>query len=207
MGNPKKRAEKAEAAKGRKEETELKKKEIEENERWSKGAKSNNKKEQEEEKRRQAAQKKAERTRLEQEEMASMPSKGGKGKKAGARKDLSLDAFLEEPAQPASYSARNVDEALDLLSLDSGSKDKIDRHPERRFKPALNEYKETRLPELRKESPGLRLNQYEDIMYKEFQKHPNNPFNKLTVGYNAKQDEINKLRAARKAELEARLRE
>ncbi|EPY51631.1 HMG-box [Schizosaccharomyces cryophilus OY26] len=207
MGNPKKRAEKAEAAKGRKDEVDAKKKEAEESEKWSKGIKSNNKKEQEEEKRRLAAQKKAERTRLEQEEMASIPSKGGKGKKAGARKDLSLDAFLEEPAQPASYSASNIDDALNLLSLDSGSKEKIDRHPERRFKPAFNEYKESRLPELRKESPGLRLNQYEDVMYREFQKHPNNPFNKLNVSYNTKQDDIKSLRAARKAELEARLRE
>ncbi|CAA22440.1 oxidative stress transcription coactivator/ribosome recycling protein Oxs1 [Schizosaccharomyces pombe] len=207
MGNPKKRAEKAEAAKSRKQDEEKKKKDAEEDEKWSKGVKTN-KKEQEAEKRKAALERKAERERLEKEEMESLPSKGGKGSKKAAKKNSSLDAFLNETPQTASYSARNIDDALDLLSLNnSSSKDKIDRHPERRFKAALTEYKQSRLPELRKEQPGLRLNQYEDIMYKEFQKHPDNPFNKMNVSYNTSQDEVEQLRKARKAELEARLRE
>lgn len=42
----------------------------------------------------------------------------------------------------------------------------LQAHPERRYKAALAAYKERELPILRKERPGLRLQQYEEIIYK-----------------------------------------
>ncbi|EEB08753.1 HMG-box [Schizosaccharomyces japonicus yFS275] len=199
MANPKKRQEKAEAAKSKKAQDERMKKEAQEEEKWSKGAKNSRKKEEEAEKRRLAAERKAERARLEKEEMDSLPNKG---KKQPAKKGGRFDIPSVE-----TFSAHNLDDALDLLSLDKKSKDELERHPERRFKAAYTAYKEKRLPEIRKEQPGMRLNQYEDLMYKEFQKHPDNPFNKFTLKYNAKDEEVAAARAKRRAELEARLRE
>ena len=74
-------------------------------------------------------------------------------------------------------SASNIDDALDALSLTrdgQGEERKavagIDRHPERRQKAALAAFEDKRLPELKSEHPGLRLQQYKDLIYKEFQK-------------------------------------
>lgn len=72
-------------------------------------------------------------------------------------------------------------------------------HPERRYKAAFAAYKERELPELRKDMPGLRLQQYEEIMYKNFKKSPENPFNQATVAFDATKEEkleaLKKLRA------------
>lgn len=72
-------------------------------------------------------------------------------------------------------------------------------HPERRYKAALAAYKERELPTLRQEHPGLRLNQYEELIYKNFKKSPENPFNQATVAFDAtkeeKLDALRKLRA------------
>jgi hypothetical protein len=46
----------------------------------------------------------------------------------------------------------------------------LQSHPERRYKAALAAYKERELPILRKDRPGLRLQQYEEILYKDFKK-------------------------------------
>ena len=73
--------------------------------------------------------------------------------------------------------ASNIDDALDALSLtrDGQGEERravagIDRHPERRQKAALAAFEDRRLPELKKEHPGLRLQQYKDLIFKEFQK-------------------------------------
>ena len=73
--------------------------------------------------------------------------------------------------------ASNIDDALDALSLTAVGTDAerksvagIDRHPERRQKAALAAFEDRRLPQLRQEHPGLRLQQYKDLIYKEFQK-------------------------------------
>lgn len=88
-----------------------------------------------------------------------------------------LDDFLKAPAQGAALSASNIDDALDALTLTTGGADAerkavagIDRHPERRQKAALAAFEDKRLPQLRQEHPGLRLQQYKDLIYKEFQK-------------------------------------
>ena len=83
---------------------------------------------------------------------------------------------LLRPTGPA-LAASNIDDALDALSLTTGGEAEdrkavagIDRHPERRQKAALAAYEDKRLPELKQEHPGLRLQQYKDLIYKEFQK-------------------------------------
>lgn len=52
---------------------------------------------------------------------------------------------------------------------------------------------------LRKEHPGLRLQQYEELMFKNFKKSPENPFNQATVAFDATKEEkleaLKKLRA------------
>lgn len=78
------------------------------------------------------------------------------------------------------------------MSIDEGSakaKD-IEKHPERRFKAALAAYEERELPRIKAENPGLRLTQLKELVYKAFQKAPENPFNQANVlAYNATQDE------------------
>lgn len=65
----------------------------------------------------------------------------------------------------------------------------LERHPERRFKAAFEAYKERELPNLRAEHPGLRMQQYQELLYKQFQKSPENPFNQVTVSYDASKEE------------------
>jgi len=76
-------------------------------------------------------------------------------------------------------SARNVDEALDVLNKDgAASSEPIDMHPEKRMKAAYLEFEETRLPQLKKDFPGMRLSQFKEIMRKEWTKSPKNPLNR-----------------------------
>lgn len=168
-----------------------------EDEYWSKGAKNTNaKKEAEAAKKAEAAQKKAEREAELEAEMAAASKKKPviKQKKGG------IDGAL------SNLYAHNIDDAISALEITSGkSGEKVDRHPERRFKPALNKYEEARLPELRKERQGLRLNQYKQIMYEEFQKSPENPFNQVKVAFNASQDEVEGVRSSRMADKESKL--
>lgn len=76
-------------------------------------------------------------------------------------------------------SASNIDDAIDALDVVNektgdkavmGSKaaQQVDTHPERRFKSALEAYKEREFADARKENPGLRKTQIDDILYKQF---------------------------------------
>jgi len=120
----------------------------------------------------------------------------------------------DEPVE--SFAATGLDNALDMLSLVNAKSDKasvgqdaskLEAHPERRFKAAFEAYMENELPEARKEHPGLRLQQYRDLLYKQFQKHPDNPFNQTTVSYDASKDEKVAALKAERTRLEERLRE
>ena len=100
----------------------------------------------------------------------------GEDKKAAKRGGGIDDALFAASSAPG-LSASNIDDALDALSLTRGGEGEerravagIDRHPERRQKAALAAFEDRRLPELKKEHPGLRLQQYKDLIYKEFQK-------------------------------------
>ncbi|KAK7438387.1 hypothetical protein VKT23_018001 [Stygiomarasmius scandens] len=122
----------------------------------------------------------------------------------------------EDRKEVESYSATGIDNALDLLEVVTAKMDKasvgqqaagIERHPERRFKAALEAYTERELPNIRRDHPGLRLQQYKELLYKQFQKSPENPFNQAVVDYNAtKEDKVDALNA-KKAQIENRLRD
>ncbi|VDB84546.1 unnamed protein product [Peniophora sp. CBMAI 1063] len=108
------------------------------------------------------------------------------------------DDVPPEKKEVESYAATGIDNALDLLEVVTAKMDKasvgskageIEKHPERRFKGALEAYTERELPNLRQEHPGLRLQQYKDLLYKQFQKSPENPFNQATVAYDASKEE------------------
>ncbi|KAJ6500735.1 DUF1014-domain-containing protein [Mycena sanguinolenta] len=118
--------------------------------------------------------------------------------------------------EPESYSATGIDDALDLLEVVTAKLDKasvgqqaadIEQHPERRFKAAFEAYQERELPVVRQEHPGLRLQQYKELLFKQFKKSPENPFNQVVVDYDAsKEDKVEALRL-KKAQVEDRLRE
>ncbi|CAE6434520.1 unnamed protein product [Rhizoctonia solani] len=123
---------------------------------------------------------------------------------------------INEPELVQSFAATGIDDALDLLDVVNAKTDKasvgqqaagIEKHPERRFKAAFEAYQERELPNLKEERPGLRLQQYKDLLYKMFQKSPDNPFNQTLVSYDATKEEKVGALAKRKKELEDRLRE
>ena len=157
--------------------------------------------------------KKAELDRLKQEDEANTPGKAssgkGGGKSGGGSKGVNRDALDDIDMQIAALNATNLDDALEAMELVNAKSDKasrgaaagnIERHPERRFKAAFEAYKERELPKLREERPGLRLQQYNEAMYKSFQKSSENPFNQLHVSYDAtKEEKLAILKAKREA--------
>jgi len=205
-------------------------KERKEAEAWKdkdmKGGKS--RQEEKEEKRKTDLARKAENARLLAEEEASSAKptkkKGTKDTKpagpgaiaaGGISSPEPTNPEVEEPAVVESYAATGIDNALDLLEVVTAKMDKasvgqqaagIERHPERRFKATYEAYQERELPNIKKEHPGLRLQQYKDLLYKQFQKSPENPFNQTTVAYDAKREEKVAAFGSKKAEVEERLR-
>lgn len=72
-----------------------------------------------------------------------------------------------------------LDFNLEYSSLIYSSKpEDIDKHPEKRLKAAYNAFEERRLQELKMENPSLRLSQLKQMIFKEWQKSPENPLNK-----------------------------
>ncbi|KAF2840054.1 DUF1014-domain-containing protein [Patellaria atrata CBS 101060] len=181
-----------------------------ENDKWSKGSKSTAKADAAAEKAAEAARKKAEKAALLREEEASQPSKPkGAGTKTAQKKNVkpassSLDAALSSFDGASPLNASGIDNALDALSLTSNANEKVEKHPERRFKAAYTQFEERRLDEM-KDDKGLRRNQKVELIRKEFEKHPDNPFNQVSARYNSTRDEISELRAQEKAKTEARL--
>ncbi|KAJ3487079.1 hypothetical protein NLI96_g3779 [Meripilus lineatus] len=122
----------------------------------------------------------------------------------------------EKQAEPEVFAATGIDNALDLLEVVTAKMDKasvgqqaagIERHPERRFKAAFEAYKEREMPNVRADHPGLRLQQYQELLFKQFQKSPENPFNQVTVSYDASKDDKVDALKKRQAAVEERLRE
>jgi len=69
-----------------------------------------------------------------------------------------------------------LDDAIDALSID-------EKHP--RMKQIYKAYAEAQLPILREEYPGLKLSQYKQKIYDNFQKAPENPNNAAAATTNA----------------------
>ena len=157
----------------------------------------------------EAARKKAEKDALLKEEEASLPSKAG-GKKPPVKKSKGLDlSGLDAPSSKkdlAALNATGIDNAIDALSLTANSQDKIDRHPERRFKAAYNAFEERRLDEM-KDEKGLRRQQKVEQIRKEFEKHPDNPFNQVSGRFDMSKEEINALKESERDKKEALLTE
>lgn len=148
------------------------------------------------------------------EEEENTPGRDGpKNKKTPAKKakglDLSqLDDNNGSGANSSALNATGIDNALDALSLTGGSKDeKIDKHPERRFPAAMAQYQERRLAEMKADGSGtgLRLDQRKTRIRKEFEKHPDNPFNQVTAAYNATREDVANIKKSEKDKIEKRL--
>lgn len=180
---------------------------------WDKGAKSNAKKEAESEKKADAARKKAEKDAIlaaEEKDARALP----KNTKTAQKKTVSKGLDLSQLDAPASSSktapalaATGIDNALDALSLTAQDGAKIDKHPERRYKASFAAYQERRLLEMDQDGTGqgLRKNQKEDKIRKEFEKSPENPFNQVNARYDATKEEVKDLKAAEKSKIENRL--
>lgn len=155
----------------------------------------------------EAARKKAEKAALLAEEEASMPSKPkGAGAKKAEKKPAGrgIDSALGSFDKPSALNATGIDNALDALDITSDNKDKLDRHPERRFKAAYAAFEERRLDEM-KDEKGLRRQQKIDQIRKEFEKHPDNPFNQVNASYNATREDMAAIREGVKSDKERRL--
>ncbi|KAK3707122.1 hypothetical protein LTR37_012291 [Vermiconidia calcicola] len=201
-------AKKAEAA-AQKQAVEDSKKQAQESQKWSEGSKDSSKAEAAQAKAAEAARKKAEKDALLKEEEASLPSKPN-AKKAPAKKAKGLDlSGLDAPSSKkdlAALNATGIDNAIDALSLTGSNNDKIDRHPERRFKAAYAAYEERRLDEM-KDEKGLRRNQKIEQIRKEFEKHPDNPFNQVAATFNMSKEEIAALKESEREKKESLLTE
>ncbi|KAL9016955.1 MAG: hypothetical protein Q9185_005694 [Variospora sp. 1 TL-2023] len=163
------------------------------------------------------ARKKAEKDALLAAEEASAPS-GPKNKKTAPKKTsaapsraLNLDQLDEKPPEDSkplnALNATGIDNALDALSLTAGagSNEKVEKHPERRFKAAYAAYEARRMPELEEEMKGLRRQQRMEVVRKEFEKSPENPFNQVRVDFDATKEEVREAREKERAKVEARL--
>ncbi|PNS15112.1 hypothetical protein CAC42_2341 [Sphaceloma murrayae] len=174
---------------------------------WAVGSKDSSKQEAAAQKAAEAARKKAEKAALLAEEEASLPSKPGKAPPKKAFKGLDLSG-LDAPSSKKEIKALNasgIDNALDALSLTgSGAADKVDRHPERRFKAAYTAFEERRLEEM-KDEKGLRRQQKIDQIRKEFEKHPDNPFNQVHATFDMSKEEIKDLKEKERTKIEGRL--
>ncbi|MCJ1461725.1 hypothetical protein MMC07_000324 [Pseudocyphellaria aurata] len=206
-------AKKAEAA-NQKAASENAKRALAEDQEWSKGAKSNAKKEEAEQKKADAARKKAEKDALlAEEEKDARATPKGAGAKTAVKKTRGLDlSELDAPSasdttKPA-LNATGIDNALDALSLTSANpSEKIDRHPERRFKAAYAAYEARRLPEMDEEQKGLRRQQKIDAIRKEFEKSPENPFNHANARFDSTREEIKDIKEKERSKTETRLAE
>jgi hypothetical protein len=157
-----------------------------------------------------AARKKAEREALLAEEEKNTPGRANpKNSKTAVKKSRGLDlSQLDDHGPLAALNASGIDNALDALSITTGSSDaKVDRHPERRFKAAYAAYEERRLQEMESDGTGqgLRLNQKKEKIKKEFEKSPENPFNQVSARYDASKEDLARIKEQEKAKIEARL--
>ena len=159
----------------------------------------------------EAARKKAEKDALlaqEEKDARAAP----KNAKTAVKKTRGLDlSQLDEPstskANPA-LNATGIDNALDALSLTSNNpSEKIDRHPERRYKAAYAAYEARRMPEVEEEHKGLRKNQRIELIRKEFERSPENPFNQANARFDSTREEIKDIKEQERDKTEARLAE
>lgn len=71
--------------------------------------------------------------------------------------------------------ASNIDDAISVLKLKDDTD--IDKHPEKRMKAAYKAFVNENLPRMKQEYPSMRMSQWKQILFKEWAKAPQNPFN------------------------------
>ena len=57
----------------------------------------------------------------------------------------------------------------------------VDRHAEKRLKAAYADYETKRLPQLKQQWPTLKRSQLKQLLFKEWQKSPDNPINSRNI--------------------------
>ncbi|XP_005190972.1 coiled-coil domain-containing protein 124 [Musca domestica] len=165
-------------------------------------AKKQQKREEEERKRAEAARRKAEAKALLDQEMNSIKTQGKQPLAKISRqqvleemekKQRALDAiaaankpqprvvvqtnYIEENLNRSMADvevASTVDQALAVLSVKDEEEDK---HPEKRMRAAYKAFEAANLPRIKAENPSMRLSQWKQILMKEWNKSPDNPFN------------------------------
>lgn len=61
------------------------------------------------------------------------------------------------------------------------------------------------MPELEEEHKGLRKKQREDMIRKEFERSPENPFNQMNARFDTTKEELRELQEQEREKVEARL--
>jgi len=98
-------------------------------------------------------------------------------------------------------SASSLEEAVQALSIaEAGAGGDADRHPERRLRAAYREYEEAHWEELKRDNPSLRHSQLKDLLFKQWQKAPENPMVQAAV--REREKERDAPRSAQEAEAE-----
>ena len=106
--------------------------------------------------------------------------------KRAAKKEVDLRAYDALVSQrnanrsAESLDASGVDQAiaaLDAIALEAGGADAGDKHPEKRMRAAWAAYEAAELAGLQADKPGLKRQQYRDMLWKQWQKAPQNPLN------------------------------
>ncbi|XP_052866545.1 coiled-coil domain-containing protein 124 isoform X2 [Anopheles cruzii] len=72
--------------------------------------------------------------------------------------------------------AQTIDQAIAVLSVGEAG---ADRHPEKRMKAAYKAYEEEQLVRLKQDYPSLKLSQLKQMVFKNWQKAPENPMNQI----------------------------
>lgn len=70
--------------------------------------------------------------------------------------------------------ASNIDQAISVLRV---SESEDDRHPEKRMKAAFKAYEDSEIPIMKAQNPSLKLSQLKQMIFKNWQKSPENPMN------------------------------
>ena len=64
-----------------------------------------------------------------------------------------------------------------LLCNYSNKPEEVDLHPEKRLKAAYKKFEETNMPIIKQENPNMKLSQLKQMLWKDWQKSPENPLN------------------------------
>ncbi|KAJ1805672.1 hypothetical protein LPJ75_005252, partial [Coemansia sp. RSA 2598] len=149
------------------------------------------------------------------------PALRGTEKKAAAKEaEIAKAEAANQPVEQ--FQARNIDDIIDVLeninddvsnvAIDGSSAKKggiaatVDRHPERRAKAAYKAFEDAMFERIKRERPGLRLSQIKEIIWKEWQKSPDNPFNQVLIQHNASKEQIEAAIEKQRKDIQDRLR-